>query len=479
MERTQLTPQEALLGEAADTITAIATPHGMGGIAVIRISGPDAIAIADAAWKGKPLRDALSHTAHLGTITDADGLPLDQGVATVFRAPASFTGEDVVELSVHGSKWIQQALIQRLCSLGARAAGPGEFSRRAFVNGKIDLAQAEGIADLIEASSRAAHRLAASQTTGRFSKHIDALREDLIQLCSLLELELDFSEEDVEFASREKLTALCNEIIPRLRRLADSYAAGHAIKEGVPVVIAGRPNAGKSTLLNALLHDDRAIVSEIPGTTRDIIEATAEIRGILFRFFDTAGLRDTTDPLEQEGIQRARGKLKQASIILWLLDPNELTEVEAQEAIGEMSQYPQARHIVAISKSDVSPEATVRALHTVQQSAQKAGEGIEIMEISAKTGEGVAELEAKMERAASGDHDPDAELIVTNARHQAALAAAADSLERAKEGIETGLSADFIAQDTREALHHLAEITGAITTPHLLHSIFTRFCIGK
>lgn len=476
------------MGRSTDTITAIATPHGMGGIAVIRISGPDAIAIADATWKGKPLRDARSHTAHFGTITDADGLPLDQGVATVFRAPASFTGEDVVELSVHGSKWIQQALVQRLCSLGARAAGPGEFSRRAFVNGKIDLAQAEGIADLIEASSRAAHRLAASQTTGRFSKYIDSLRDDLIQLCSLLELELDFSEEEVEFASREKLTQLCNDIIPRLRRLSDSYAAGRAIKEGVPVVIAGRPNAGKSTLLNALLHDDRAIVSEIPGTTRDIIEATAEIRGILFRFFDTAGLRDTTDPLEQEGIQRARGKLSQAAIILWLLDPKELTEAEAQEAIGEMKRYPQARHIVVISKSDVSPEATARALCIVQKNALKAGEGrivsetgieLEVLCISAKTGEGIEELEAKMEQAASGDHNPDAELIVTNARHQAGLAAAADSLERAKEGIESGLSADFIAQDTREALHHLAEITGAITTPHLLHSIFTRFCIGK
>lgn len=477
------------MGESTDTIAAIATPHGMGGIAVIRISGPDAIAIADKAWKGKPLRDARSHTVHYGTITDADGLPLDQGIATVFRAPASFTGEDVVELSVHGSKWIQQALVQRLCSLGARAAGPGEFSRRAFVNGKIDLAQAEGIADLIEASSRAAHRLAASQTTGRFSKYIDSLRDDLIQLCSLLELELDFSEEEVEFASREKLTQLCNDIIPRLRRLADSYAAGRAIKEGVPVVIAGRPNAGKSTLLNALLHDDRAIVSEIPGTTRDIIEATAEIRGILFRFFDTAGLRDTPDPLEKEGIQRARAKLSQAAIILWLLDPKELSEERVKAAIGEMAQYPQAHHIVVISKSDVSPEQKSRALASVQiitgeeiavsGLSAKTGNELDVLCISAKTGEGIEELERLMEKAASGDHNPDAELIVTNARHQAGLTAAADSLERAREGIESGLSADFIAQDTREALHHLAEITGAITTPHLLHSIFTRFCIGK
>ena len=464
------------MGESTDTIAAIATPHGMGGIAVIRISGPDAIAIADKAWKGKPLRDARSHTVHYGTITDADGLPLDQGIATVFRAPASFTGEDVVELSVHGSKWIQQALVQRLCSLGARAAGPGEFSRRAFVNGKIDLAQAEGIADLIEASSRAAHRLAASQTTGRFSKYIDSLRDDLIQLCSLLELELDFSEEEVEFASREKLTQLCNDIIPRLRRLADSYAAGRAIKEGVPVVIAGLPNAGKSTLLNALLHDDRAIVSEIPGTTRDIIEATAEIRGILFRFFDTAGLRDTSDPLEQEGIQRARRKLSHATIAIWLLDAGELTEERVKATIEEMAQYPQARHIMAISKSDLSIEQTATAISTVKNLV---GEDLEVLGISAKTGEGIEQLEQLMERTASGDHNPDAELIVTNARHQAGLAAAADSLERAREGIEEGLSADFIAQDTREALHHLAEITGAITTPHLLHSIFTRFCIGK
>ncbi|MDE5644639.1 MAG: tRNA modification GTPase, partial [Muribaculaceae bacterium] len=273
-----------------DTIVAIATPYGVGGIAVVRLSGPDAFDIADRVWKGRSLGEAASHTARLGMITaDDSGSPLDQCVATVFRAPASYTGEDTVEFSVHGSKWIQRQVVDRLVTSGARPAEPGEFTRRAFLNGRLDLAQAEGVADLIAASSRAAHRLAMSQVTGGFSARIDSLREKLIDLASLLELELDFSEEDVEFADRARLRSIAEETISMIDRLAATYASGRAFKEGIPVAIAGRPNAGKSTLLNALLGEDKAIVSDIPGTTRDVIDDTREIGGILFRFYDTAG----------------------------------------------------------------------------------------------------------------------------------------------------------------------------------------------
>ncbi len=303
------------------TIVAISTPYGTGGIAVVRLSGSDALEIADRAWRGKPLSSVPSHTAHLGTITaDDSGAALDQAVATVFRAPNSFTGEDTVEFSVHGSKWIQRQVVERLVSLGAVPAGPGEFTQRAFMNGRMDLAQAEGVADLIAASSRAAHRLAMSQVSGGFSTRLNQLRERLIELASLLELELDFSEEDVEFADRTRLREIADETLALIERLVSTYDSGRAFKEGVPVAIAGRPNAGKSTLLNALLGEDKAIVSDVPGTTRDVIEDTREINGILFRFYDTAGLRDTDDTVERIGIDRARDAISRAAIVLWVID---------------------------------------------------------------------------------------------------------------------------------------------------------------
>lgn len=476
------------------TITAISTPHGTGGIAVVRLSGPQAFEIADRAWKGAPLAEAATHTAHLGTITDADGSALDRAVATVFRAPRSFTGEDTVEFSVHGSKWIQRKVVERLISLGARAAEPGEFSRRAFLNGRLDLAQAEGVADLIAASSRAAHRLAMSQVSGTFSSRLNSLRDSLVELASLLELELDFSEEEVEFADRARLRDITRQTLAMTERLASTYAAGRAFKEGVPVVIAGAPNAGKSTLLNRLLGEDKAIVSDIPGTTRDVIEDTREIGGVLFRFFDTAGLRDTSETVERIGIERARDIIGRAAIVLWLIDasaPCPEIAAHANEAKVQINAHPQAQHIILFTKADKTAggmpgDAAEMRSKTAEMRSKRASmpgetDGIEAgsLRISAKEDLNIDTLEAALVAAAKSEHDPDAELIVTNARHHAALLAGAESLRRVDEGLSSGLPADLIAQDVRESLHHLGLLTGAVTTDTLLGTIFSRFCIGK
>lgn len=476
------------------TITAISTPHGTGGIAVVRLSGPQAFEIADRAWKGAPLAEAATHTAHLGTITDADGSALDQAVATVFRAPRSFTGEDTVEFSVHGSKWIQRKVVERLISLGARAAEPGEFSRRAFLNGRLDLAQAEGVADLIAASSRAAHRLAMSQVSGTFSSRLNSLRDSLVELASLLELELDFSEEEVEFADRARLRDITHQTLAMTERLASTYAAGRAFKEGVPVVIAGAPNAGKSTLLNRLLGEDKAIVSDIPGTTRDVIEDTREIGGVLFRFFDTAGLRDTSETVERIGIERARDIIGRAAIVLWLIDASDADADLAQrleETEVRIDAHPQARHIILFTKADktaggMPDDAAEMRSKTAEMRSKRASmpgetDGIEAgsLRISAKEDLNIDTLEAALVAAAKSEHDPDAKLIVTNARHYAALLAGAESLRRVDEGLSSGLPADLIAQDVRESLHHLGLLTGAVTTDTLLGTIFSRFCIGK
>lgn len=451
-----------------NTIAAISTPYGIGGIAVIRLSGPDAIAIADRVWRGRPLAAAASHTAHLGVITAADGSELDRAVATIFRGPRSFTGEDTVEFSVHGSKWIQREVTARLVEAGAVPAEAGEFTRRAFVNGRMDLTQAEGVADLIAASSRAAHRLAMRQMAGGFSARLNELRERLVELASLLELELDFSEEDVEFADRARLRAIADETLDMIGRLASTYAAGRAFKEGVPVAIAGRPNAGKSTLLNRLLDEDKAIVSEIPGTTRDIIDGTREIDGILFRFYDTAGLRDTDDTVERIGIDRARAAIDRAAIVLWLHDPSETVGESLpagnEDALADTTDTG-TRHIHLITKNDIKGITYE--------------DGGNILHISAKTGENIDRLEHMLVEAAKTDHNPDAELIITNARHHAELLAGAEALRRARAAMDDGLSADFIAQDIREALTHLGLLTGAVTTDTLLQSIFTRFCVGK
>ncbi len=483
--------------KVTDTIVAVATPHGEGGLAVIRVSGPEAFPLVEKMWRGKQLGSCESHTAHLGLLLQEDGTVLDQAVATLFRAPNSFTGEDTVEISVHGSRWIQRETINRLVRLGARPAGPGEFSQRAFMNGCMDLAQAEAVADLISAGSKAAHHLAMQQMSGAFSHKLEELRRQLVHFCSLLELELDFSEEDVEFADRSALIASATETLRVVRRLAHSYATGKVFKEGVPVAIAGCPNAGKSTLLNRLLDDDKAIVSDIPGTTRDVIEDTREIRGTLFRFFDTAGLRDTDDTVERIGIERAKERIERAAVTLWVIDPSQPLRPQTEQFLPNAGTGDSV-HILVINKSDLtSPEmsgedATAESdltspkISDANAIAEKLKEytgadfdKCHVISISAKTGEGLGELEEALLRASVTDHDPDSELIVTNARHYEALTAGAEALDRAIAGLQTGVPTDLVAQDVRESLHHLGLVTGAVTTSDILTSIFQNFCIGK
>lgn len=451
------------------TIAAIATPAGQGGIAVIRVSGRDAFDIVQKMWRGKPLAQCTSHTAHLGNILQEDGSVLDQAVITLFRAPNSFTGEDTVEISVHGSRWIQREALNQLMRCGAKPAGPGEFSQRAFANGRMDLAQTEAVADLIAAESRAAHRLALSQMSGAFSRKLNELREQLIHFGSLLELELDFSEEDVEFADRTQLINSAKETLAVVQRLALSYKSGRAFKEGVPVAIAGAPNVGKSTLLNRLLDSDKAIVSDIPGTTRDIIEDTREIGGILFRFIDTAGLRNTADTVERIGIERAKDHIERAAVTLWLVDPTQ--PLEAQ--LASITASTESKRFVILTKSDLSGSAvTDKILEALPA-------GCPVLTISARTGSGIDGLKSALVSMATTEHNPENELIVTNARHYEALTAGAESLQRVIDGLQTGIPTDFVAQDVREALHHLGLVTGAVTTADLLTSIFSHFCVGK
>ena len=460
-----------------DTICAISTPPGRGGIAVARVSGPAAIAIANAVWKGASLADAKSHTVHLGTITRPDGTALDQAVATVFRNPRSFTGEDVVEISVHGSTFIQQELLHLLVASGARMAEPGEFTRRAFVNGRLDLAEAEAVADLIASSSRAAHRLAISQLQGRFSANIDSLRQQLLDLAVLLELELDFSEEDVTFADRAKLRELASDIQNMVTRMASTFSSGQALRDGIPVAIIGRPNVGKSRLLNTLLDTDRAIVSDIPGTTRDTIEDTIDIDGHTFRFIDTAGIRTTDDPIESLGIERALRSVAKASVVIWLLSPDDLQspETSANKALIDGSIRPDATLIPVLNKIDTIPDSVTQATESLSAMAP----GTAPLAISALTGTGISDLRNAILAAATARLPDDESIIVTNARHHAALTEAADALTQLIDGIDLGLTPDLLAQHLRQAIHSLATITGSITSTQILQTIFHRFCIGK
>lgn len=451
------------------TIVAVSTPAGAGGIAVIRLSGPDSVAILSKCWEGKSLADIKSHTAHLGWIIDVEGRAIDQVVCTVFKGPNSFTGEDVIELSCHGSPWIQKTIVNRLIESGASAATAGEFTRRAFVNGKLDLAQAEGVADLISASSKASARLAVTQLRGEFSEKLKFLRSKLIDIGALLELELDFSEEDVEFAERAQLVKLAQELLEIVSRLASSYKSGNAFKNGVPVVIAGIPNAGKSTLLNAIIGEEKAIVTDIPGTTRDIIEDTIEIGGILFRFYDTAGLRHSDDKVEGIGIERAINRIREARIILHLVDP--LESIDAQQKVLPDGLEGDVKICTLFTKID-RPEVIKENLEKwiVEEGA---------IPISAKTGEGIDKLKEKLVELSTDDFNPDNELIVTNARHYEALIKARTPLQNLIEGLKNRVSADFLAQDLREAEHYLGEITGEVSSEDILHTIFARYCIGK
>lgn len=447
-----------------DTICAISTAPGVGGIAVTRVSGPDAIAIVSHSWTGADLTTAKPRTVHYGTITDIDGTPLDQVVVTIFRAPHSFTGEDTVEISTHGSKYIQRRLLGILTANGCRLAGPGEFTRRAFTSGKLDLVQAEAVADMIASNSRASHRIAISQMTGGISQRLADLRQQLIELASLLELELDFSEEDVEFASREKLKKISTEVSDEINRLAATFTAGNAIKEGIPVAIVGATNAGKSSLLNTLLADERSIVSDIHGTTRDTVEETATIGDYLFRFIDTAGLRHTTDAIEQLGIQRSRQAIAKANIIINVIDSTLTTPPPPIDIPSG------AILITAKSKADLLNENVTTDT------------GITTVSISAKTGQGIDTLRQALTDAAdrlTGQGTGSEDIIITNERHVQALTSASQAISRVIDGLNTNLPGDLIAQDLRETLHHLASITGQITTPDILSSIFTRFCIGK
>lgn len=490
-----------------DTIVAVSTPPGIGGIAVIRLSGKDAIKILSKCWKGASLDEMVTHTAHLGKILFEDGKALDEVVVTYFKGPRSYTGEDVVEISCHGSRWIQREMVNLLVRQGARPAEPGEFTKRAFLNGRLDLAQAEGVIDLISSSSRASHRMAMQQANGRFTAYLNQLRDSLIEFASLLELELDFSEEEVEFADRERLRDLADEIIRVLDRLAASYSTGKALKDGVPVVIAGAPNAGKSTLLNQLLDEEKAIVSDIPGTTRDVIEDTCEINGILFRFADTAGLRDTLDSVERIGISRAEERLSKASIVLWLLDMTGDVNAALEEIEGRIEALPEASHVLLCNKTDLMEKTlcdkpchsqgdAIDGKKPASKDLEAPGQHEEILpeddlrrnlknkfsfvlQISASRGEGIDELRETMCSLACREYNPETDMILTNGRHYAALLRGSEALKRARVALDTGLSADFIAQDVRESLHHLGTLTGTISTPDLLASIFTRFCVGK
>ena len=460
----------------ADTICAISTPPGVGGIAVARISGPDAFEITDRIWKGRKLSQCPSHTAHLGTIQNPDGSILDQAVATIFRAPGSFTGDNVVELSVHGSRFVQRELLRILTAAGCRLASPGEFTRRAFIAGKMDLAEAEAVAAVIASDSRAAHRIAISQMRGSYSDKLASMRQRLVDLAALLELELDFSEEDVEFASREKLLEIASQVHDEVQQLARSFSAGKAIKDGIPVAIAGHTNAGKSSLLNALLDDERAIVSDIHGTTRDTIEETLELGDYLFRFIDTAGLRQTTDTIEKQGIERTRQMIDRASIILLVIDPSETPDPDLIRHINHSAaerEHP-ASIIAVVNKSDIhDPQTAIDALSRLLPGSPQ-------VTISAKNHDGIDTLCDTLTTIADRENgNADEGILVTNQRHADALNAAADSSQRTIDALHAGLSGDLIALDLRETIHHLATITSEITSTEILTTIFSRFCIGK
>lgn len=457
-----------------DTICAIATPQGVGGIAVVRVSGPQAITIVSSRWQGMPLNRMKSHTTHLGNITDSQGRLLDQVVLSFFPGPHSFTGEDVIELSCHGSTWIQQQLLHTLIDAGCRMAIGGEFTRRALAAGKLDLAQAEAVADVIAAQSQAAHRLAMNQMRGHYSNKLNELRNRLLHFVALIELELDFSEEDVTFAQRSEVVQLAQELQSTITRLTSSFATGDAIKNGTPVAIVGQTNAGKSTILNALLHDDRALVSDIHGTTRDVIEDTITLGGTTFRLIDTAGIRRSDDTVEVMGIERSFKQMHKAQIVLWVVDAT--TPAEQVMFLGEQIKPHTAgkQVIVVINKTDLADPRSIE-----QALSQSLPATAATIAITAKNEAHIEELQRLIiDTAATPQVDDDA-IIVTNARHYQALTQASAALGRAIRGLQDGISGDLVSQDIREVIYHLGTITGEITTHEILGEIFAHFCVGK
>ena len=447
-----------------ETICALATPNAIGAIAIVRVSGQNAKEIVSE-YFSKNLRDKASHTTHFGLFKNEIGETIDEVLATVFDIGKSFTGEESVEISCHGSPYIQQQIIQTLTRKNCRLAEPGEFTKRAFMNGKLDLSQAEAVADLIASQSKQAHQIALRQLRGNFSHELKDLREKLIHFASLIELELDFAEEDVEFADRSQLKELVAEVLRIVNRLAQSFALGNALKNGVPVAIVGAPNTGKSTLLNQLLGEDRAIVSNIAGTTRDVIEETLNIDGILFRLIDTAGIRETTETIEALGIERSQQKIEQASIVLCMADANNsenLSEVQSWQKMLQ-EKYPEKSILLIVNKVDINEIQLPESIA-----------------ISAKNGTGIETLKSKLVELIIGSFDLQNETIVANARHHEALLKTATALEKAQYDLDHGTTGDFIAMDIREAMRQLGNITGEIQIDKdILGNIFERFCIGK
>lgn len=458
-----------------DTIIALATPSGAGALAVIRLSGPNSILMIDDFFKSihsKRMSDQKSHTIHLGHITES-GRDIDEVLVSIFKNPKSYTGENVVEISCHGSTYIQQEILQLFVRNGARIANPGEFTLRAFLNAKLDLSQAEAVADLIASENKASHQIAMQQMRGGFSNKIKELRDELLNFASLIELELDFSEEDVEFADRKQFEDLLHRIIKVLKHLIDSFSTGNVIKNGIPISIIGAPNVGKSTLLNALLNEDKAIVSDIAGTTRDAIEDEITIEGIKFRFIDTAGIRYTEDVIESIGIKKTFEKITQSQVILYLIDVSKLTSESTtlfnNEILKIQEKYPDKQLIVVANKMDLADNEIVKKAITYPYT----------LYTSAKSNMGISGLKTKLSEFVNTGALRNNETIVTNSRHYDSLLKALTDVQKVQHGMDEQLSGDLLAIDIRQALYHFGEITGEITSDDLLGNIFANFCIGK
>lgn len=459
-----------------DTIVALITPPGTGAVAVLRLSGPDAIMICNRVFstksgKTKALHEQQPNTIHFGVITDEDNVIIDEVLVSLFKAPHSYTGQNVVEVSCHGSMFIQQQLMQLFVREGARIAQPGEFTLRGFLNGKFDLSQAEAVADLIASNSATSHQVAMQQMRGGFSTKIKTLRENLVNFASLIELELDFSEEDVEFADRTDLKNLVLSIQRIVQKLIDSFELGNVIKHGIPTAIVGKPNAGKSTLLNALLEEERAIVSEIPGTTRDTIEDEITIEGVNFRFIDTAGIRETNDVIESIGVSKTYEKIKQSAIVIYLFDVHEVTPRELAMTLDDVRKHLHDSQLLVVgNKMDVEGEENLRKEFVNYP---------EILFISAKEKRNIEELKKRLLHLFDNRAVNVSETIVTNARHVEALRHTNQAVIKIVEGLNSGIPGDLLAIDIRAALQYLGEITGEVTTDDLLENIFSKFCIGK